>query len=129
MFLNKQQSAGKMCLMTKEDITSRVSGTKTNCICYPGLPGRDFFYLNGETFTASAGTACVRVVEVKTFSVQTFREFQSSIHQIKEAFQVGNHFHAIILKNLVSWFQLIVKIHFIAETGAATSNYAYAQKM
>jgi hypothetical protein len=70
--------------------------------------------LDCETLTATATSAGIGVVEIETFPIETIREIQFSIHQVEKTFQVGNNLYSIVLKTLVHWLCLIIKIHFIA---------------
>ena len=53
--------------------------------------------LTRKAFAAAAFSGGIRIVEVKTFSIQTTRKLQRGIAEVQKAFQIGNHFYAIVL--------------------------------
>lgn len=80
--------------------------------------------LNGKALPAAAGAGCIGVIEGKTLSMQTTGKFQGGIEQVQKAFQVGDYFHAIVLKDLIGWPGLVVEIHLVRQTGATARNHA-----
>lgn len=92
-------------------------------------PSRRGNILYGKTFAATAAAAGVGITEMKSFSVQAVGEFEGGIAEIKKAFQIGDQFHTIIFKNLIFRVRLIIKVHFVAETGTATAYYGYPEKI
>lgn len=82
-----------------------------------------------KTLTTSAAPAGIRIVEIETFAIKSVTEIKFGIHQIQEAFKVGDNFQALVFKNLVGRLDLVVKIHLIAEAAASAAHHTYPQKI
>ena len=85
--------------------------------------------LDCETLSTSTTSTGIGVVEKETFTIETIRKIQFSIHQIEKAFEVGNNPDTIVLETLVHRLGLIVEIHFIAKAGTTAPYYTNAQKV
>lgn len=84
--------------------------------------------LNGKTLPATAGAGRIGVIEGKTFSIQTTGKLQRGIEQVQKALQVGDYFHAIVLKDLVGWPGLVIKIHLVGQPRTTTGDHAHPDK-
>lgn len=84
---------------------------------------------NRETLAAATGSGGVWVVEGKTLAVESAGEFEGGIEQVQETFQVGDDLHAIVFKNLVVWFRLVVEVQLVRQTGAATRGDAHPNEV
>ena len=95
-----------------------------------------FFYeaekqnpLYRKTLATATTPAGIGVIEVKTLPIQTVAELQFRVHEVQKAFQVGYNTDALVFKNLVHRFLLVVKIHFITQSAASPAHHAYAQEI
>ena len=73
--------------------------------------------LHGKAFTATAGAACVWIIEIKSFAVQSVRKIEHGIYQVEEAFQICHHLHPIVFKHLVHGFLLVVEVELVGKPG------------
>ena len=82
-----------------------------------------------EAFSAAACATRIRIAEEETLPVQSIGEIECGVNEIEKALEIGDHFHAVVLKNLVHGLLLIIEVEFITQPGAAASNHAYAQEI
>lgn len=86
-------------------------------------------YLYRKALPATTGAAGVGIAEIKSFTVQTVGEVKRSIDEVEKTFQVGHHFHTIVLEYLVHGFSLVVEVKLVAQPGAATAYHTYSYKI
>ena len=84
-------------------------------------------YLYREALAATAGARGVGVIELETLAIKAIRKIQFGAGQVQEALHVNYHAHAFILKLLVHWAHLVVKVQLIAQARATAPGHRSAQ--
>lgn len=87
------------------------------------------FRLHCKTFAAATGSGCIWIIEKESFAFEPPGKFQGGVEEVKEALQICDHFYAIVFKNLVVGLGLVVKIHFISQTGASPTGDTHPDKV
>ena len=66
---------------------------------------------------------------MESHTIKPIRKFKCGIEQIEYTLPIGNQLHPLIFKNLITGLDLIVKIHFICQTGTSATYNAYPYKI
>ena len=85
--------------------------------------------LHGKALPTAASTGCIGIVERKSLAFKTAGKLQCGVEQVQKTLEVGDHFDAVVFKNLIVGLRFIVEIHLVRQARTASARDAHPNEI